>query len=919
MLGVVLSARAQLNITTANIPVLIDFDATFAGVNEGQFAGAGVDPSPATGQLDADAWELIGMSDADYLFGSSANSGDAARGQSAGGVSTGGLYAFDVTGSGNYALGFQPAGSDFTPGSITLMTINNSGGYVAGFDIQYSVLINNNEDRANDVTFSYSFDNVDYIEIPALDVVSAELEGAPGFFPNFVAYTELGLVMADTDTIYFRWTSDDVSGGGSRDEIALDDISITLQSMEPTVIVEDAYLIEDEDGGTVNIDMSLIANNGSPSTVKVYALNQSTANNLDYSMPTGITFPGTADETLTFTITLNNDTDAERTEYIALMVGDSTNGVAYSEENMIMIYINDDDFTPPTANNSITLEHIYSYAVDSGSAEISAYDSTSMRLYVANSTHNLIDIVDLSDPYNPTLISTINADTMGNINSVAVYNGLVAVAVADSIDVTLDGSVVFYDGSGLYINHVTAGANPDMVVFTPDHQAVLSANEGEPATDYLTDPEGTITIIDISSGAASATTTQVNFNAFDAQASTLMSAGVRIFGPGSSVSEDLEPEYITFNQSGTTAYITCQENNAIAVLDMGTETITDILPLGVKDYSQPGNALDISNESPEILIANWPVYGYYLPDAIASYQVGGNTYLVTANEGDAREYDALEEEDRLKNLDLDDATFGEFENFLVMDENAGRVKITLPFGDTEGDTDYDSVFVFGGRSFSIWDDAGNLVYDSGDDFEQITAADPTFGAIFNCSNDNNDLKDRSDDKGPEPEGVVTGVINDTVYAFITLERVGGIMVYDVTNPASPNFVQYINTRVVDSLGGDLAPEGIIFVSAEASPIDTALLVVSNEVSGTVSIFKINQWYDPGVGMAENKASDLLVYPNPAMNTIFFNETINAQIIDITGKVVLNGVQVNKMDISALNDGLYIIKTDEGQLVKLIKE
>ena len=254
----------------------------------------------------------------------------------------------------------------------------------------------------------------------------------------------------------------------------------------------------------------------------------------------------------------------------------------------------------------------------------------------------------------------------------------------------------------------------------------------------------------------------------------------------------------------------------------------------------------ISNTSDDILIANWPVKGMYQPDAIASFTVGGATYLVTANEGDARDYAGLAEEERIKDSSypLDSTIFYGFGSFLKDQDNAGRLKTTNTLGDTDNDGDFDEIYNFGARSFSIWDENGVLVYDSGDDLEQITASDPVISTIFNASNSNVTLKNRSDDKGPEPEGVTTGVINDTTYAFITLERVGGIIVYDVSDVNNPLFVQYINNRDVATATGDLAPEGIIFVSDDDSPIDTALVIVSNEESGTVTIYKVNHAFLP---------------------------------------------------------------------------
>lgn len=841
LLGAFSSSFAQLSIIDQSAYV-IDFDNTALGVNEGVFAGTGFEATPVAGQLDADAWETTGMSDGSTTYGASASTGDFARGSSAGGVTSGGFYAFEVEPS-NYAIGIQPGGSDFTPGDLTMRIENNSGADITEINIGYVIWILNDQGRGNSLNFSWSTDNITYTPEATLDLTTADAADAiPVWTDNGMGITLSGLTITNGSFFYIRWSSDDVSGAGSRDEIAIDDIEISAIIDLPNVNADNAQYSVDETGGSIDLDLSLTNNNGSPSTVTFQILSGSTAADaVDFSMPMTLTFPGTSDQTLSVTVTITDDVLVERTEYFGIRVIGTTN-VVLGSDDLMAVYIHDDEFAAPVGNGNIQLQHLDSYQVVGGSAEISAYDPTTNKLFVANSAGTTLEIIDFSNPYSTSLIASIDLTTYGNINSIAVYNDTVALAIANSVDPQADGLVVFLDGNGAFVSQVAAGANPDMITYTKDHLKILVANEGEPSDDYLTDPEGSITIVDISAGTLSASVTQVNFNAFDSQQTSLMNQGVRIFGPGASVSEDFEPEYITVDETSTTAWITLQENNAIAKLDIASATITDIYPLGLKDFSLPGNALDISNDASEIQIANWPVFGMYLPDAISSFEVGGMTYLVTANEGDSRDYGGYSEETRLKSGGYNlDPSYGDMTDFLKVDENSGRVKVTTANGDFGNDGDYDSVYVYGSRSFSIWDENGNQIWDSGDDFEQIVAADPTFSAIFNCSNDNIDIKDRSDDKGPEPEGIVTGVINDTTYAFITLERVGGIMVYDISDVNNPSFVQYINTRDVSTPTGDLAPEGIIFISDVDSPIDTALLVVSNEVSGTVSIFKIDHY------------------------------------------------------------------------------
>jgi 2',3'-cyclic-nucleotide 2'-phosphodiesterase (5'-nucleotidase family)/endonuclease/exonuclease/phosphatase family metal-dependent hydrolase len=892
-------------------------------------------------------------------------------------------------------------------------------------------------------------------------------------------------------------------------------------------------------------------------------------------------------------------------------------------------------------------------------AEINAFDPASATLFVV-SGGSILQAVDLSDPANLVLSELINLGVFGGgVNSVAVKDGIVALAVEANTS-TDEGSVVFLTTDGQFLESVGVGAVPDMVTFTPDGSKVLVANEGEPNDDYSVDPEGSVSIIDLSGGVENATAAIADFTAFNDQKAELRAEGVKLFGLDATVAEDLEPEYIAVSPDGSTAWVTLQENNAVAVVDIENATVQAILPLGAKDLSkgQPeltsyeisdrgpisnggealttatgetielgglsglffdgmaengnlkflavpdrgptgdvtdgnrpfllpdyqarivslelnestgevtitnellltradgtpitglpnipsideravdaagefvdldflegfdeygtdydplgadlegivrapddtywmvdeyrpaiyhfdtdgtlinrfvpegtaaqanaenpeanfapgtfgtetlpaeyfnrranrgfegmaldtdegilyafiqtplsnpdrdtgdnstvirmlgidptsgdpvaeyvyllqkpdiggnvdkigdavyagdgkffvmerdssleptgqkfifevdlkgatnvlgadfggetleqqtaddlaalginpvnklkvtnlpsigylpsdkpeglaylpdgrlavlndndfglvpgaeavelgiinfsdGNQLDASNEDGGINIRNWPVFGLYQPDAIASYEVDGMTYYVTANEGDARlrpdgdlededgnvileEGAVFNEENRVgdEEIVLDPEAFPNAEE-LKLDENLGRLNITNTLGDTDGDGDFDQLFSYGGRSFSIWDSNGNLVFDSGDDIAKITAE--LTPELFNA-NDGipEEFDQRSDDKGAEPEAVTVGQIGDTIYAFVSLERAGGgVLIYDVTNPAEAEFVQYVRNDQ------DIAPEGLTFISDFDSPNGNNLLVVTNEESNTLTIY-----------------------------------------------------------------------------------
>ena len=527
--------------------------------------------------------------------------------------------------------------------------------------------------------------------------------------------------------------------------------------------------------------------------------------------------------------------------------------------------------SPGTSQTLIELNTLGTYAsgaFDEGAAEIVAHDPANQRLFVINANDSTVDVLDIQDPEMPVKLGTIDATAEGaSANSVAVYGDLVAVAI--EADVKQDnGKVVFYNSTDLNkVGEVEAGALPDMLTFTRNGQKLLVANEGEPSDDYSVDPEGSVSIVDLSNGVASATVTTAGFSSFNGQQAELMEQGLRVFGPGATLAQDLEPEYIAIAIDGETAWVAMQEANAVAELDIATGEMTAIVPLGFKDHSIIGNELDASNDDSGINIRNWPVKGIYHPDAITSYGFNGKTYYITANEGDSRDYDGFSEEFRVADLTLDATAFPNAAE-LQEDANLGRLNVTstLGFGNSCAPSDpanvtlvggeydrsyvenncvYSELYAYGARSFSIWSETGERVFDSGSEFERITAS--LIPDNFNSNNDENAFDNRSDDKGPEPEAVTVGTINGQTFAFIGLERVGGIMVYNVTNPQNPEFVQYLNNRdfsasqtdLESGMAGDLGPEGLAFIAADDSPNGKPMLAVGNEVSGTTTLYGID--------------------------------------------------------------------------------
>lgn len=453
-----------------------------------------------------------------------------------------------------------------------------------------------------------------------------------------------------------------------------------------------------------------------------------------------------------------------------------------------------------------------------GAAEISAFDPSTNKLFVVNNDgSSKIDVVDLSVPTNPIFVESIDISMYGGgVNSVDVKNGLLAAAIEANIK-TDNGKVVVFETTGYAeIASVEVGALPDMVTFTPDGRYILSANEGEPDDDYKNDPIGTVSIISVDQGFS---VTTLDFGAFEPQQAVLKLKGLRIFGKNASFAQDIEPEYVTVSENSKKAWVSLQENNAIAEIDINSKTIVKILPLGFKDYSLPQNSIDPSNVAEGVIkFGSWPVYGMYQPDGITVMSHGNVPFVFTANEGDSRNYTGFSEEVRIgsNKVALDNEVFPTAV-FLKQNENLGRLNITNTLGDTDGDSDYDKLYSYGARSFSIWNGhTGKQIYDSGDFLDKTAVLEGSYDDA------------RSDDKGVEPEAVVIGRIGNKNLLFVGMERADAVAVYDVTNPVKPKYLQWLKC-------GD-APEGIIFIPADESPVGKSLLVVSSENDGVVTVF-----------------------------------------------------------------------------------
>ena len=511
------------------------------------------------------------------------------------------------------------------------------------------------------------------------------------------------------------------------------------------------------------------------------------------------------------------------------------------------------------------------FNVDGGVMEIISYSQKTGYAYAVNGQSGVLAVIDLSKINENEVLEGIDIDIKGIVEKedpAFIYGDMTSVSVSSSGDklalalqderYDANGRVAIFDcredGSVVYLFMVEAGVQPDMVLFVGD-DLVLSADEGEPRAGFgegIMDPAGSVTIVDV----AGRKSNIVGFSSFDDDASlkALDKSGVLVMN-GKLPSVDFEPEYIAYSDGK--AYVTLQEANAIAVLDVETGSFDGVYPLGFEDYGK--YPVDIDKKDDAYSPISYPgLYGIRMADGISAFTSNGSTYLVTANEGDAREWGDEEEGTFYISEDERDFSDGDTSPLSIVSKVNGNLDGKVVFfksGDFSG-LDENSEYIFGGRSFTIYKVTGNgleEVFTSGNDLEEISFE--AYPEYYNASNDNSSLDDRSGKKGVEAESVATGVVDGRKYAFVALERIGGVVVYDVTDVENVSFVTYVNTRDFETVvpgsevyedgeldkwvtGGDVAPEGLCFVSSQSSPNGKALLLVASEVSGTVAVFEI---------------------------------------------------------------------------------
>lgn len=539
---------------------------------------------------------------------------------------------------------------------------------------------------------------------------------------------------------------------------------------------------------------------------------------------------------------------------------------------------------------------------DGGVAEIVKYNKYNQTMYLVSGKTQSIHIVNLNNVSSNSYatlkatktitLESIGITDAGDITSVDVSPDGKEIAIAiQHKDYDKNGFIARLDATGQLISIHEAGVQPDMITYSPDGSLILTANEGEPRQGYengAIDPQGSITALDTNTDQSY----DIDFTAFDSDENrAALVANNVIIKKDTAPSVDFEPEYITISNDSLTAYVTLQEANSIATIDLATKQITRVDSLGFKDYSSGDNKIDLYKKDDTINITNSDEFlGIYMPDGISSYEVNGKTYLLTANEGDSREWGDYINETEDK--------YGISESKIV----------TLNTDDYDGFDDLSKKYLFGGRSFSIIDASTmTMVSDSNGEFEEITAK--LLPDYFNCSNDDISFEDRSGKKGPEPEDIKTMIVDGKVMAFIGLERIGGVMMYDVSDPTAPTYVDYLNLRdFSDNISGSVSPEGLCTISAKDSPTNKPMLIVANEVSGDVNIVEVaGETYQHSLTLDQSEIT-LKTGETQTLNVTYDGYKTLTYTNDNN-----NVISINNNIITAINPGVATITISDGQI------
>jgi hypothetical protein len=549
-----------------------------------------------------------------------------------------------------------------------------------------------------------------------------------------------------------------------------------------------------------------------------------------------------------------------------------------------------------------------------------AYEQSSHRVFICQRGSNRLLVFDISDLTKVRLVKSVSLATNGNKpNDVAVMGNTVAVITQNSLP-QAQGKVAFFDTNANFLNQLSVGAQPKSITFGNGSNQLLIANEGAPSDDYTIDPIGSISIVNLF-GANPAMLTQANVAQIDFTLldTVAFNDNVRIFNNANQLpSVDLEPEQIIALSGGSQALVSLSENNALAIIDYATNTIDTVIGLGLKNFNLPNQGFDGSNLGAIKIDRQQRVFGLYNPAGIAAFTKAGSGYWLTTNQGTPRNYSAYSEVEVFKNLPLGASGFPN-RSVQIRDSIIGQLEVSKELGKARNGFVHDSAVAFGGRSFSVWNNTGQLIWDSGDEIEQTLAT--LQAANFNANSfSNQSRKASSPAQGAQPNAIAIGTVDGVRYAFITLKEMGGILIYNLNNPSAPVFEQYLldrdfNQPANDTAAGDLGPTKITFTPAGQSPNGIALLMVSSAVSGSFTIYQMGA----GIGLPETKLNpNTAVWPNPSQGIFYTNSQEPLKIYNQQGQLVKETSGGESIDLSAAPAGFYLIQTAQGRALKVIK-
>ena len=522
-------------------------------------------------------------------------------------------------------------------------------------------------------------------------------------------------------------------------------------------------------------------------------------------------------------------------------------------------------------------------------AEISASVSIGKRLYtITSGGSSLVSLSDWTDPSNPRLMQQL--DLIGFFTtSVATFDNLIAIAATpanyDASGIpTPESQIRFYSinaaGTLKELAVVNTGFLTDSIRFSDDGRQLFVANEGQPNADYSVDPIGSVSIIKIKGKGRDLrfSEAEVTFPELNSNGVEMLGDGIRFSGKTGvtlSFGQDAEPEYLAATDDYL--FVTLQENNAVARINLDTNTVEAYIGLGWVDYSKVSVDLD-DRDGGFNPIPGQGVIGLRMADGIAAWEQGDDVYFITANEGDAREYIGYLDERRDSSLGYADVPS---RLKLIVNGNDPNEALVLSDNLTDNDPSNDFTFEsgsrtgtpvsFGSRSLSLFDGiTGELLWDSwmtddigGNSYNTSLQNIAQFAGIYDDG--------RSDDKGVEPESVAVLKYGGRRYVVGALERTtagdktgttpdpvtqGGLLViYDVTDVNNVDFVTYQQVSRY--------PEGLEVIKASQSPTSRVLLGVSAESdSNSVEYLDFGSILNNGNGAAYLASS----YANPITYT-----------------------------------------------------